>query len=78
LIGEMRLEMARAGGRGRVRKLAMQKTLRDLEKNGPPSVPVDTHQEALDRLEDARVRLRELYAEGRISADELPAGVLLH
>jgi hypothetical protein len=70
--------MARAGGRGRVRKLAMQKALRDLEKHGPPTVPVDAHQEALDRLEAARQRLLELYHEGRVSAEELPPGVLEH
>jgi hypothetical protein len=78
LSEEGRLEMARAGGRARVRKLALQKALRDLEKNGPPSVPVDSHQEALDRLRDARERLLELYEEGRITANELPDGVLLH
>jgi DNA invertase Pin-like site-specific DNA recombinase len=70
--------MAKSDGRARVRNLALQKALRDREKHGPPSVARDTHQEALDRLENARQRLRDLYEEGRISADELPAGVLLH
>lgn len=77
LTEEERREQARSGGRARSRRFALAKAMRELDRRGP-SVPKDEHAEALDRLEEARARLRTLHAEGRISANELPPGVLLH
>lgn len=68
---EERRDMARRGGKARVRQVQQRKALEALRSRGP-RVPRSTHEDAVKRLLEAEARLYALYEQGRIAADELP------